>query len=194
MTDCQEARPGGLQEGTNEQVERQKSLRPPDFSDAGNAEVFSRSFRHNLVYTDALGWFWWDGKRWERNEHKALSLAIDLSGRMLREADAAQRTTQVRRAELLMAVAQNPDAVDGSALDASVQALRSAIAFHRHAQKLRNARQLNNMVELAKPSFVLKADRLDANPLDLNTPAGIVNLATGELRPHERMAFCSRMT
>ena len=194
MTDCQEARPGGLQKGTNEQAEQQKTLRPQDFSDAGNAEVFSRSFRHNLVYTDALGWFWWDGKRWERNEHKALSLAIDLSGRMLREADAAQRTTQVRRAELLMAVAQNPDAVDGSALDTSAQALRSAIAFHRHAQKLRNARQLNNMVELAKPSFVLKADRLDANPLDLNTPAGIVNLATGELRPHERTAYCSRMT
>lgn len=39
---------------------------------------------------------------------------------------------------------------------------------------------------------MLKADRLDANPFDLNTPAGIVNLTTGQLRPHER--YCSQIT
>ncbi|MBQ9346112.1 MAG: hypothetical protein IJT94_02065, partial [Oscillibacter sp.] len=194
MTDCQDARPGGLQNGTNEQAEKRESLRPPDFSDAGNAAVFSRSCRKNLLYTNALGWFWWDGKRWECNEHKALALAIALSERMLMEADAAQRTAQIKRAELLMTVAQNPEAADGKALDASAQTLRNAAAFLRHAQKLRNARQLNNMVELSRPSFVLKADKLDANPLDLNTPSGIVNLATGKLRPHDRTAYCTHMT
>ena len=50
------------------------------------------------------------------------------------------------------------------------------------------------MMELSKPALVLKADRLDANPFDLNTPAGIVNLTTGQLRPHERGAYCSQIT
>ena len=194
MTDCQEDRPGGPRKGKTEQAENREVLRPPDFSDAGNAAVFSRLLRNDLIYTDALGWFWWNGQRWERNEHKALAWAIELSGRMLREAEAAQRTAQMKRAELLMTMAQSPEAIDGKMVDVSAQAVRSAVVFHRHAQKLRNARQLNNMVELSKPSFVLKADRLDANPFDLNTPSGIVDLATGELRPHERQAFCSRIT
>ena len=50
------------------------------------------------------------------------------------------------------------------------------------------------MMELSKPALVLKADKLDANPFDLNTPAGIVNLTTGQLCPHERSAYCSQMT
>lgn len=50
------------------------------------------------------------------------------------------------------------------------------------------------MIKLSKPALVLKADRLDADPLDLNTPAGIVDLTTGQLRPHDRAAYCSQIT
>lgn len=201
MTDCQEARPGGLQNETTQQAEKDKdnsgkseSFRPPDFSDVGNAAVFTRKERNDLIFTDALGWLWWNGQKWERNEHKALDRAIRLSGKMLSEANAAQRAAQMRQAELLAEAARNPDGLDGKALDSAAQALRMAIAFRNHAQKLRNARQLNNMLELSKPYFVLKADRLDANPFDLNTPAGIVDLRTGKLRSHDRRAYCSRMT
>ena len=190
MTDCQEA--CGLQK--EKRAENRESLRPADFSDAGNAAVFSRFLRKDLVYTDALGWFWWNGKRWERGDHKAMAWAMGLSERMLREADAAQQEAQVKRAELLMAIAQNPESADGKVLESSAQAVRGAAAFRRHAQKLRNARQLNNMVELSKPTLVLGADKLDANPFDLNTPAGIIDLKTGELRPHDRAALCSQMT
>ena len=35
---------------------------------------------------------------------------------------------------------------------------------------------------------------MDANPFDLNTPAGIVDLTSGRLRPHERAAYCSQIT
>ena len=73
-------------------------------------------------------------------------------------------------------------------------ALKDAKLFRRHAQHLRSARPLNNMTELSKPYLLLKADCLDANPFDLNTPAGIVDLTTGMLRPHDRKAYCSRIT
>ena len=32
------------------------SVKPPDYSDAGNADVFSHVYRDDLIYTDALGW------------------------------------------------------------------------------------------------------------------------------------------
>ena len=72
--------------------------------------------------------------------------------------------------------------------------MKDAKMFWRHAQRLRSASQLNNMMELSKPYLLLKAGCLDANPFDLNAPAGIVDLTTGKLRPHDRKAYCSRIT
>ena len=69
-----------------------------------------------------------------------------------------------------------------------------AKAYLTHAKNSRNAVRIKNMLELSKPALVIKADKLDANPFDLNTPAGIVELTTGRLRPHERGAYCSQIT
>ena len=170
------------------------TLCPPDYSDAGNAVVFAKVLRDTLVYVDALGWLWWDGRRWERNEHKATACAMDFSERMLREGEETSRKAQVTQAKLLMEAAKNTESVSEWALKGAENALKDAKAFYRHAQRLRSARQLNNMTELSKPYLLLKADCLDANPFDLNTPAGIVDLTTGTLRPHDRKAYCSRIT
>ena len=156
--------------------------------------MFANAMRDTLVYVDALGWLWWDGRRWERNEHKTTACAMDLSGQMLKEAEKASRMAQVTQAKLLMEVAKDSQAVDEWALKGAENALKDAKMFWRHAQRLRSARQLNNMTELSKPYLLLKADCLDANPFDLNTPAGIVDLTTGKLRPHDRKAYCSRIT
>jgi putative DNA primase/helicase len=37
-------------------------------------------------------------------------------------------------------------------------------------------------------------DQWDADPWQLNTPGGTVNLKTGELCPHRPMDFCTKMT
>jgi putative DNA primase/helicase len=44
------------------------------------------------------------------------------------------------------------------------------------------------------PDFVTRADRFDADPFTLNTPAGIVDLRTGQVRQHDPDALCTRMT
>ena len=150
--------------------------------------------RDTLIYVDALGWLCWDGRRWECNEHKATACAMDFSERMLREAEETNRNAQVTQAKLLMEAAKDAESVSEWALKSAENALKDAKMFWRHAQRLRGARQLNNMTELSKPYLLLKADSLDANPFDLNTPAGIVDLTTGNLRPHERKAYCSRIT
>ena len=179
---------------TELKLNKSESLRPPDYSDAGNAGVFSRLYRNDLIYTDALGWLWWNGRRWERDEHRALSWAIALSERMLAEARELSLNAMMRRTEGRMRAVRDGGAADGEDAEAAEKEEKNAVVFLRHAQNLRAARQLKNMVELAQPSFVVKADRLDANPFDLNTPAGIVNLTTGRIRPHEREAYCSQMT
>lgn len=180
-------------EARTEQAQKpQVQVRPPDFSDAGNAAIFTQRYRDELLFSDALGWLVWNGQRWERSDHRALALATELSGEMLRNASTENRSALVSLAEEKAATAEgngNPIALEGATSRAA-----SAKAFLQHARQTRNAARLKSMLELSKPSFVNTADVLDANPADLNTPAGIVDLTTGGLRSHDRAARCSQIT
>ena len=170
------------------------SIKPPDYSDAGNAAVFSRVYRDDLLYTDALGWLWWNGQRWERDDHKATAWALELSEKMLQEAKEENRAALLQMAEATAKHEETGAAEDADTLEkAKTQAL-AAKAYLTHAKNSRNAIRIKNMLELSKPGLVIKADKLDANPFDLNTPAGIVDLTSGRLRPHERAAYCSQIT
>lgn len=168
------------------------SVRPPDYSDAGNAEVFTQKYRDDLLFSDALGWLVWSGTHWERSDHRALTLATELSGEMLADALAENRDALVALAEAKAAEAEG----GGKAEDTEQAASRAAAAkaYLQHAKQTRSAGRLKSMLELAKPAFVVKADTLDAKPADLNTRAGIVDLTTGALRPHDRAARCSQIT
>lgn len=172
----------------------QATVKPPDYSDAGNATVFTGLYQNDLIFVDALGWLWWNGSKWERDDHKAMTWALDLSARMLKEARDAHRVALQQQAESQARYMEDGDEEARAALDEAKEAAKRANAYLKHAQALRGAPRLKNMLELAKPALVLKAAKLDANPLELNTPAGIVNLTTGQLRPHDRFSYCSKIT
>lgn len=169
-----------------------EQVRPPDFSDAGNAEVFTQRYQEDLLFSDALGWLAWSGTHWERSDHRALTLATELSGEMLTDAQKEYRTALVAMAEAKAAEAEGTGKPED--MERATNRAASAKAYLTHAKQTRSAGRLKNMLELAKPAFVVKADTLDANPADLNTPAGIVDLTTGALRLHDRAARCSQIT
>lgn len=170
------------------------SVKPPDYSDAGNATAFCRLYGKSLIFVDALGWLWWNGQRWERDDHKAMNLALALSVQMLKEALARNRSALLKDAEAQSRFAETSGETDGEVAKAADKGKKEAKAYLTHAQRLRGARQLKNMLELSKPSLVIRADKLDGNPMELNTPEGIVDLTTGRLRSHERAAYCSQIT
>ena len=170
------------------------SIKPPDYSDAGNAAVFSRMYRDDLLYTDALGWLWWNGQRWERDDHRATAWALELSEKMLQQAKEENRVALLQVAEATAKHEETGAAEDADALDKAKADATKAKAYLTHAKNSRNAVRIKNMLELSKPALVIKADNLDASPFDLNTPAGIVELTTGRLRPHDRGAYCSQIT
>lgn len=155
------------------------SVKPPDYSDAGNADVFSHVYRDDLIYTDALGWLWWNGKRWERDDHKATAWALELSEKMLQEAKEENRAALLQVAEATAKHEETGAAEDADALEKVKADAARAKAYLTHAKNSRNAVRIKNMLELSKPGLVIKADKLDANPFDLNTPAGIVDLTSG---------------
>ena len=168
------------------------SVKPPDFSDAGNAEAFIQRYREDLLFSDALGWLVWNGMYWERSDHRALTLATDLSAEMLADAQQENRVALVNLAEAKAGEA----AGTGKPQDTERAADRAASAksYLHHAKQTRSASRLKNMLELAKPAFVVAADTLDAEPAYLNTPGGLIDLTTGEMQPHDKSARCTKIT
>lgn len=167
------------------------TVRPGDYSDTGNAAMFVREYKDDVIYTDSMGWLCWDGKRWEANEHRALALATELTDRMLEEAKTSLELAYMKKAE---AETNKTVMGDGTELAKAKEAVATAEAYYKHAKATRKAARTKAILEMAIPSLVRKGTEMDANPSDLNTPAGIINLTTGAWRLNEREALCTKIT
>lgn len=164
-----------------------ETVRPGDYSDSGNAEIFRALNEGQLLFTDSRGWLYWDGVRWVADDHKAVLRGIELSQVMLDEA----RETY-RRA--LYAQADARATGDSAAVHQASNVVKREKEYQDHAQRTRSMRSIKAMIELSKHHLAIDPASLDANPAELNTPAGIVDLTTGELRPCDRTALCSKVT
>lgn len=158
-------------------------VKPTDYSDAGNALVFQVYYRGLLAWCDALGWLYFNGKNWEKNEHKAVGKATALTEEML--SDAGIELSLARHAEADAKTAADQK-LEGAAeeLERAKAQVSKAKAYFDHARKSRSASRIKGMMELAKHDMVVLAERLDADPFTLNTPRGEVDLRTGKLTPH----------
>lgn len=127
--------------------------------DLGNADQFCREHDDRFRYVAAFSpaWLVWDGRRWAGDDKGA-------------HMEAAKATVE---ALLTRAHAQ-------SAGDEREKLLRHAVAS-RTAQRLRAIPQLAS----TDPRVARRPDEFDRDPLALNALNGTVDLATGELRPHE---------
>ncbi len=141
-----------------------QSYRPTDFSDAGNARLFAEVYKGKAMFTGAIGWLVWNGQKWVEDDLEARALAIRLTDSMLLEA-----------------LAHLSDGQDDK-------------QFHKHALASRNRPRIENMLRLAEAHLKVEPDQLDADPVLLNTPAGIVDLATGAIIPHDPAKLCTKIT
>lgn len=167
--------------------EEKGEVRPDDFSDVGNMEVFSTLNAGRLLYTDSRGWLCWDGLRWVADDHQAHERAISFSQAMLD--DARERYKAALHAQAEAKAQEDQEAVER--LTAEVKAEK---AYLDHANRTRAERRIKAVLELAKHRFFIDPARLDANPAELNTPKGIVNLVTGEIRQADKGALCTKVT
>ena len=172
----------------------ESNILPADFSDAGNGEVFVKNIKGKLIFSDALGWLWWNGKRWERDEHKALALGLEFTDKMLLDAKSKYSAALHDEAEVKAVSVEEDREERSQKLDRYKRERQQSFAYLKHAQYSRNAMRIQSMLSLAKPYLAIKADKLDTDPFDLNTPAGIVDLKTGSIRCHDARAFCSQIT
>ncbi len=133
-------------------------------TDLGNAERLIDHYGDRLRYCAAFGsYLVWDGRRWGVDQ---AGEAMTLAKKVVRSIyrEAADADTKERRAELAS-----------------------------WAKRSEAAARLEAMLRLAQSSVPIATDELDRNPWLLNVANGTINLRTGELRPHRRTDYITKL-
>ena len=163
---------------------------PRDYTDTGNAELVERRNRGKMLFTDSLGWMVYNEKTgtWEANDHTAKDKCREYTNHLLSVAQEQYREACDNALAEKLSKDKEKGKDSGKVKDPPEKAL------YQHAMRSRSARSLWAMLEVCKTRMNGKAALFDANPYDLNTPAGVVDLRTGEIRPHEPEAYCTYTT
>lgn len=142
-------------------------------TDGGNAIRFDEMFRDGYSFVPEWGWCAWNGKHWETDsKEKPKHAFLKMCNGMMHEA---------------LEELKNIPSGDKDARAAAEKR-------YEWAKKSANAARVRDGLNLAQSFLVKSADDFDQNPYDLNTPAGIVDLRTGNIRPHDPKARCTSMT
>ena len=158
-----------------------------DFTDAGNAKMFSQAYKDIAFYTATEGWFVWNGIKWEQGNNKEVTLAEQLTDNMAKEAK-----QDIGKAHRAISRADEADDRDGRKL--AEKQLKAGKEYLKHAKASRGNSRINGMLEIAQAFMFTKPDKLDSDPHVLNTPAGIVDLKTGAVQPHKSKKYCTKVT
>ena len=139
-------------------------------TDMGNARRLWLDHRRRLRYVPGLGWFYWDGTRWVRDD----------DGQAMRFAKETVRGIEIEAATLFESAAREPDDAQRE------KALKKAGGRLAWARRSQGQPRLEALLVCAstEPELVLAADELDADPMLFNVHNGTVELRTGRLREH----------
>lgn len=143
-----------------------------DLTEQGAAVEFVDRFGSRIRYSGSFGWMFWDGQRWVLNAEPevymlVLQYADDLYG----------------QARVALQAAEDKNAQD------------RALALYKQAVRLRSSSgQKGLMTQVQRVVNEPKPESYDALPWDLNTPDGIIDLRSGEMRPHDPRAKCTKIT
>jgi putative DNA primase/helicase len=127
--------------------------------------VFSERNVDHLRYCEAFGkWFEWDNGRWREDGKR-------------RVFSHARRLCRDKSAEAL----------------ANIEHERAAARISTTVATARTVAAVVNLARADGRHATVPAD-WDADPWALNTPGGILDLRSGEIRPHDQLALCSKIT
>jgi putative DNA primase/helicase len=156
-------------------AEARAILQAPDLlsylnNDHGNSQRLVALHGDDLRYCHEMRkWLVWDGRRWKP----------DTTGEAYRLA----KRTMVEFVKQAFDVEVTGDEAE----DKKVQTLRS------FAIGSLNERRISHLLILAQSEIYVEPQNLDAHPLLLNTLNGTVQLDTGEVRPHRREDYLTKL-
>lgn len=139
--------------------------------DMGNAQRFVDLFGDSIryCYTDKK-WMYYDSRKW----------CVDYTGTIYRMADRAVQAMKAEAKAYLEA-----DEESGGEM---------AKAFEKHMKASRSNKSKNSMLNEVMHHVPVLPMQLDRYRMALNTPSGIINLKTGEIKAHNAEYYFTKIT
>ncbi len=127
-------------------------------TDLGNAERFRERQRGRLIWVAAMGWHWWDGRRWAR--------------------DGAEGRVMLAAHETVRAIQNEAAAIAGSADDIAV-VMRTVSRplsemLRAHGRQSESNDKLNRLAKQAQAYLEVSPAQLDADPFAINVLNGTI--------------------
>lgn len=144
-------------------------------TEAGNADLFAAEHQGEYLYNNSLGWLVWNGKKWAEGDGM----------------DAFVKSEASTFTKMMYNAASDRQ---GWELDTTGEVSKASKARMQHAIRSRSNKGIDAIVSLNKANLYRPASLFDADPNTLNTPAGIIDLRTGDVSPHDREAYCTKIT
>lgn len=133
-------------------------------TDAGNADRFVSLHGENVRYCNPMrGWYIWNGKYWAFDETQQVALLVEETAKSI------------------------------SKEAAKVGNLAESMQLSKWATTSLQRNRLNNMLALAQARLPITPDEFDKNHWQLNVQNGTVDLKIGQLVPHDRSNYISKI-
>lgn len=179
-----------------------RSYKPDDFSDVGQAEILAKHFSGELRYSPATHYIRYNGRYWQETEPGAQAVAHELTRRQLKESSndmltalAALKATGTQeildsnskaKAESLMSEEQAE----------AYRAFLSAKAYQSYVIQRRASKNITSALKESRPMLEITPQDLDANPFLLCTPDATYDLRLGMAgaREHSPEDFITKTT
>lgn len=167
--------------------ERAQTLRPIEYTEIGQAKLFSEIYSDRLKFNEATSWIVYDGKVWHESDISAQKLLQELTDNQL---EVIRRNLEAVHNDEELA-AEAGDRKKGSAAGANEKEIKKFRTFVLSVQRYS---RVSSILNTARPYMHIDHAKLDNDPFLLNTPAGTVDLRTGKIREHSPEDYCTKMT
>jgi putative DNA primase/helicase len=159
-----------------DELNRQLALYPR--TDLGNAERFRERNRGKLLWCSAVGWFWWDGRRWSR--------------------EGADEHVRIAAHETVRGLQDEADAIAGTAIDSKVstrgkgkdeEPIMLSDQLRAWGRQSEQNSKINQLAEQSQAYLAVAPDGLDADRFAINVRNGTLRVRKDEAGEGDSIAF-----
>ena len=176
------------------------NLKPSEFSDIGQADVFVNEYKDKVRFSPSTGFLVYNGSYWEETELKAQGLSQDLVIKQLEEIDRELMNLEdeisssgIRDALTTMSEKKAISTFDEKQANLFYR-LKALQTYKNYAVKRGDTRAIHATLKEAKPMLEIDQRMLDTNEYLLNTPSFTVDLKTGEHKSHKAEDYITKET
>lgn len=188
---------------TPEKYNDDKSYRPDDFTDLGQATVLKNTYESCLRYSPSTKFLVYTNGYWQESEEKAQRLVQKLTDKQLKEA-LTRITTLNKKLEnggvfdVIATLQKGENLQDKISKDLfnDVQELETNKQYLKFVYKRRDSKYISATLKEVRPIVEIMPSELNKNPYLLNTPSGTFDLrkGLGGFSEHKAEDFITKIT